>query len=254
MIVELQNSHPSIIHQGIYLPYIPRWGLRELSLIIGPYHSGQEHEQHFLETIGSGNWYRSEFDEYRFTMNDYLLTSIWFHIPEVNLKSNDTIQSWLLEPSIKGLIRISKVNVSNPEPMDIRYFDKKGAFLVCFNKIALKDHQYRLKLNIAKDFYLLFAEKRLCGWLLTNPVDYLTIDWNEPSNHNEIFDYHEISQLLHEYLQLISETFIEKIEDEDPVIGQKILTLRKRIIDSHGSQHHQIIINCIDDIWEQFYS
>ena len=43
---------------GVCLPFSPRWGLRESSLIVGGYYSGDEHEQHFLQTVGSGNWYR----------------------------------------------------------------------------------------------------------------------------------------------------------------------------------------------------
>jgi hypothetical protein len=251
MIIQLQNSALSIIEQNTYLPFIPRWGLRELSLMIGPYENGQEHEQHFLETRGSGNWYRSEFEEFRFTKNDYILTSIWFHIPEINKKPTDIINLWLGQSSIKGLLKIDQINSLQPEAMDFRHFDPQGKFLVCFNEIALEDHPSIIKLNIAKDFYLFFTTQKLCGWMLVNPIHYLTEKWNNAYNtsyHPLIVDY------LFEYLQLIAQPFIEEMEDENQDILQQILTLKKGLFSlNEPSSQTQVILNCINDILEQFY-
>ncbi len=256
MNIELKKSYQATIIDGVCLPFSPRWGLRELSLIIGEYQSGDEHEQHFLQTVGSGNWYRSEYDEFRFRQDNHQLESIWFHLPEVNIEPDkqDIISLWQFETPIKGLLSLLSLQGFNPEPMDFRFLEQNGNFLACISEMALTTtkNKNRLRLRIAKDFDLLFIEQKLCGWLLSHPINYLVMSWDEPSS---VTIDEQFVSIVHEYLNLIAEPNIEKIEDEDPEILESLLALHKRIsISTKYTYQFQIVTNCIQEIVEQFYS
>jgi hypothetical protein len=236
------------------LPFSPRWGLRESSLIVGGYYSGDEHEQHFLQTVGSGNWYRSEYEEFRFRQDNHQLESVWFHVPEVNVEpeKQDVMSLWQFETPIKGLLTLLQVQGFKPEPMDFRFLDRDGKFLACIAEMALTTTKNRLRLRIAKDFDLLFIEQNLCGWLLSHPIDYLVMSWDETS---PVTPDEQLASIVYEYLDLIAEPNIEKIEDEDPAILELLLNLYQRtVISPNPIYRRQIIANCIQDIIEQFYN
>lgn len=252
--VELQNSYQAKIIDGISLSFSPRWGLRELSLIVGQYHSGDEHEQHFLQTIGSGNWYRSEYEEFRFRQDNHQLESVWFHVPEVNIEpeKQDLISLWQFETPIKALLTLSEVQGFKPEPMDFRFLEQNGKFLACITEMALNATKNRMRLRIAKDFDLLFIEQKLCGWFLSHPIHYLVMSWDEPS---PVTPDEQLASIVYEYLDLIAEPHIEKIQDEDPEMLELLLNLYQRTVTSLKSIYQrQIIANSIQDLIEQFYN
>ena len=257
MIVKLQDSCKAKITYGINISHNPRWGLRELSLIMGPYHDGEEHERHFLQTIGSGNWYRSEYEEFRFSKETLLLESVWFHVPEVNLESENFISLWQFEPPVEGLLTLSQPQVFNPEPTTFRWMAPNGEFLACITEMALLNTNERLRLRIANDFDLLFVEQTICGWMLSHPINYLVKSWDEPysvASDEKIAD-EKIAEFLYEYLALVADPYIEQMEDEDPEILQRLLSLHNRIVVTNGSvNQRRIISDCIKDIVEQFYA
>ena len=251
MDVDLYDSVSAEVIQGVQLKQKPRWGLRDLSLMVGPYGSGEAHEQHFLASIGSGNWYRPEFDEMLFGRESFVLESIWFHIPGENYASDEFIASWKKEQPIQGLPRLKTSQSFQLEPTEFRLMDSGCMFLSCITRKALEAHNVRLRLRIAKDFDLLFSDGRLCGWLLFDPAHYLVRGWEEPyaTEPND-----KDRGLLYEYQNLVVQPNIEKMEDEDSSMLQKLKELQSRIkSDSDITNQRAVLKESVDDIIDSFY-
>jgi hypothetical protein len=253
MLVELTNSTKAeIICESTFLPYQPRWEIRDCSLLVGSYNSGEEHEHHVVtETVGSGNWYKSEFDEFRFDKSDLLLKSIWLQVPEKNIDLENSIRSWIeKDPQISSL-RLMGSEYFAPEPTDLRWLDPQGQLLVCIYEHALSDFKNRNRIRIATDVDLMFGDNQLCGWILSNPLHYVIKGWDQPCPMVEDSD---LPAIACKYFQLISEDFIEQIEDEDPEILKSLLELNQEAknINSLGYQR-EIFCECIESIIEQFY-
>ena len=252
MSVELCDSVTAEVVYGIHLQSKPRWGLRELSLITGPYYSGDEHEQHFLRTIGSGSWYRSEFDELRFGKEDMILQSIWFHVPEKSLSSDELINEWRdLEP-IDGLLRLKSSQSFQLDPTEFRLMEPDGTLFMCVTQRAISEKDNRLRLRLADDLDLLFANQCLCGWLLSNPSQYLVSSWEAPCINKPDSKF---AALLYEYLTLVVEPNVDRMEKGDTNILCALADLQMRIGQVQGSKDHRIVLHeSIDGIIKQFYS
>jgi hypothetical protein len=252
MLVKLTSSTTvEIVQEGHSLPYQPRWEVRDRSILVGPYKSGEEHEHHVVsETVGSGNWYKSEFDEFRFDKTDLLLRSIWLQVPEKNIAENP-IKSWMEKIPIVGALRLSESEYFAPEPTDLRWFDPEGNLLVCIYNYALAEFKDRIRLCIATDVELIFGDNQLCGWILSQPLHYVTQGWEDPHLANEDS---EVKSIASKYLQLVSEDFIEQMEDEDPDVLQDLLDIKNKSRNtSNLSYQRKVFAECIESIINQFY-
>lgn len=251
MFVNLQDLNTDELVLGTVLPSNPRWGLRINSLVVGPYDSDETYEQHYLETIGSGDWYLAGNEEFRFDKTDNLLRSVWFHIPEVNIEE-ELIMVWRDLPLVEGLLRLIPSQEVNPEMGDFRYFEPNGRLLACVTEAALKDSKHRLKLRIAREFDLLFADNQFCGWLLSNPTDYLVYLWDTPCPIK--VEDNSIALLVREYLTLVAEPYIEQMEEAEPKIREQLEKLHNKIDLNHRAVNQcRIIHDAITDILEKFY-
>jgi hypothetical protein len=149
-----------------------------------------------------------------------------------------------------GLLRLESSGGFNIEPTTFRWFDHSSRQLICINEAATSEPCDRLRLQITRDVDLLFANGKLCGWILSHSVNYLVNAWEAPYK-NEPND--DLANLLHEYLELISDPNIERMEDEDPNILQKLLDLRTRAGHSQSSQQQRILYSSIEGILDLFY-
>jgi hypothetical protein len=70
-----------------------------------PYRSVEEHEKHILKTVGSGNWYVSEFDEFRFSRETLELASFLLHVPERTVAASSALQRCDTAPVVGWLLR-----------------------------------------------------------------------------------------------------------------------------------------------------
>src|SRR5207237_2797703 len=109
-----KDADAEIVSGATGLATSPRWALRSNSLIIGPYHSGLEHEQHYLATRGSGDWHSSEDDEFRFDAGDSMLRSLWLHLGSRNLVETDFPSRWFETPLLTGSLRLMTQNHFSP--------------------------------------------------------------------------------------------------------------------------------------------
>lgn len=251
MFVELQDSVMAEVVSGVQLQFNPRLSLRGLSLIVGPYHSGQEHEAHFLQTMGSGSWYRSEFEEFRFGKADHLLQSVWFNLPEENLDSEDLMVAWRSQQPVEGLLRLCSSQEFGPERTDFRWLEPSGELFACVTKTAFIDTKERLRLRIAPDLDLLFAERKLCGWILSQPTLHLVSFWEEPYTTPPDS---ELPALVQEYLTLVADPYIERMEEGEPEIFQALISLQTRIdVEREAVNQRRVLGDYIKDVIEKFY-
>jgi hypothetical protein len=249
MFVKLTNSTTAkIIQENYFLSYKPRWDVRGCSLTLGAYSNGYEHEHHVAtETVGSTSW----FDELRFDKTKSVLSSVYLRVPEENIDLEDLSKVWMEKSPLTGLLSLADPKYFEPEPTSFRWFDPTGRILICINENALTETQNSLRLRVAIDFDLMFSNKQLCGWILSNPLNYITRGWEQPK---PIENDSEIAEIVYRYLHLVSEDFLEQMEDENPDILKVLLDLNQKSKNiTSPSYQREVICECIQSIIEQFY-
>lgn len=253
MFVHLTNSIAAEVLYCEPLLLQPRWELSGRSLIVGSYYSGQEHEHHVVtETVGSGSWYKPEFNELRFGKNDLVLKSFWLPIPEENMDLESLIEQWTAQEPLVGLLRLASPEGFSPEQADFRWFDPQGQMLVCVNKSAFSDVESKTLLRCAVNVDLMFANSQLCGWILYQPLNFVTYGWK--NSHPLESEDSVLTAATHEYLQITSDPFIEQMEGEDPSVLKVLLNLREKLKEkSIAGYQRKVLIGSIESVIENFY-
>lgn len=252
MTVKILESVFAEVVGGCSIQAVPRWMLSSLSVVVAPYNSMKENDREVTETCGSFDYFGMGGEGFRFSNKDLLLQSIWFRVPEVHIPSDKIPILWQNEQSQIGLLRLSSAEEFRLDLADVRWLDMNAGILVCMTEASLTAVGERLRLRITDNFDLLFIDRKLCGWLLCSPENYLvelfeTLYLPEPDN--------ELKALLYESLTLVSEpTNIEKIHDEDPDILQALVDLQGRIKYDYGAVNQRKILHSwIKGIIEWFY-
>lgn len=86
--LHIVETLPASILPDRQLERDPRWMLDGGTVLIGPYHSADEHDQHLAQTIGSTDWLWSGDDELRFDQETLLLQSVLLQLPDATLPSD----------------------------------------------------------------------------------------------------------------------------------------------------------------------
>ncbi len=233
------------------LPGNPRWMLDGRIVLVGPYHSVDEHELHIGQTIGSTEWLWSASDELLFNKESLILESVMLIIPEVTLPSDVSLASWQTAPQETGLLRLVTAQNFQLEPTDFRFIDPEGKALTCIKKSALEASHTERRLQIAYHLELLFSDDELCGWSLLHPADYVVDAWEEPSfaDNDELFP-----TLVYEYLQLVRDPYIELMEEKDAEVLAALQILYARIQAEHSSSRRRTILRAaLADKLDRFY-
>lgn len=250
MIVKLCDFVQAEIIDDDQLQSKPRLGLSDLSLMVGPYRDGEDHEKHFIRTIGSGNWYRSEHDEVLFNKENLALESIWFHIPEENCQE-ELIQGWEMVKPCEGTLRLEAARAFQLKQATLRWIDPNGAFLISLLDSSINKHQTKYRLRIADNVDLLFVDENLCGWSLTDPVRYLVGGWDEayldePEN--------KLGKRLHDYLTLVAEPNIDNMENMDPGLLKQLEKLQTSIkAEGKLISQRRVLYEAINEVLITFY-
>jgi hypothetical protein len=254
MIVELADSvKAEIISGNQSLSCYPSWEISAHSVSIGSYTSGEEHEKHVVhDTIGSGNWYRSEFNEFRFDKTNRLLKSISFNILEENINlKEDFLRSWLEKSPVIGTLYLIEPDYFSPEPADYRWFDPQGEMLICLYEYATSADLEIIRLRIAQDFDLVFGNGQLYGWILFQPLKYVVQGW-EQSRPMEADD--KLGPIVHKYFQLVSEDTIDQLMDKDSELLKSLLSLKKETQNSNSLSYQRTVLkDCIESVIDNFY-
>jgi hypothetical protein len=247
----LDNATIAEAVPGAALPLAPRLGLRSLSLLVGPYRSGDEHEAHVLATIGSGSWHSPDCEEFRFDPHDRVLRSVWLHLPETKLGADDFPDGWGHTPPTPGLLRLGSPPPFGPERPTRRWVAPSGALLASVDADALVATNDRRRLRIAPDLDLLFARRRYCGWLLTQPARYLIDEWEEVSLDEPSVG---LAAQLRTYLELVAEPNIARMEAGDPALLAALRDLAGRLTrEARPTRQHGVLQRSIVEIIDQFY-
>lgn len=230
----------------------PRWALRTNSLLIGPYHNGLEHEQHYLATRGSGDWHASEDDEFRFDTADSMLRSMWLHAGRRNLIETDFLSSWFEAPLSTGSLRLINQTHFSPAPVAHRLLDPQRQVLAGVHPAVACAAGEVIRLRVAPDCDLVFSDQNIAGWMLWNPTRYLTNGWADPVADGE--PEAELTVLVRNYLELASEPNFAAMERKDPVCLKSMLDLRERVakIDRPDAPAN-IVRESLDAVIEKFY-
>lgn len=235
------------------LQWTPRLGVCGLSLMVGPYVGGDEHERHVLETLGSGNWYRSEYDEIRFSRRDEgRLESLWFHIPETNMESSHDLTAWKDTVPVPGGLRLREKVSFTLDPTDERWCSRNGEIIVCMRKSVHGLPKERLRLRVAPSVDLFIGDQRLFGWAVANPERFLTDSWSYLPE--EAADG-ELGALLGEYFDIVTSQRVIQMEDKDPGVLEILKSLDGKIDLRCGAVARRALLHrCIEETIDSFYS
>ena len=251
MIIELQPSVMAEIVLDGRLSALPRWGLKYLSLMVGPFSNGNEHERYYLETVGSGDTFRSAYDEFRFNQESLELMSVWFHVPEENLASGELLDGWRVRQPVSGTLRLRSPLTFLAEPTTMRWMESDGKFLAGVHDRVLDQAEEYLRLCIAQDLDLLIADNRLCGWMLSNPTRYLVDLWEEPDQSEPEA---ELGSMVAEFLAVVHKRQLRRLMEKDPALLAALTALRARLGHNQGHRTQCTVFReAIDDVIERFY-
>ena len=254
MLVQLDRGVTAEVVPDLELKTLPRWHLRGLRVWLGPYRSTDQWVRHSVEAIGSSDVDAlAGTDELLFHPVTRQLLSTCFIVPEVTLQANRTLNAWRSESPIYGLLRLAPAPPFSLEPADARWFAEDGSALAGFRDGSLIATAERLRLRIAQDVDLLFANRRLCGWWLSSPARYLVNSLDGPHPYPRSPDPVLISALSR-YLELIADPYIEMMEKRDTSILQALVDLHSHLDPTGGAAiQRQVIREAIEDIVDQFY-
>ena len=248
MILQLEDSVEVEVIRGQILPLIPKWFLKPDNVVVSSHRNMEEHEQQHLKTIGSGNWHAPLGNEFRFTEDNLLLTSVWVKATEENLESSSVMEKWTNIEPVSGILRLLSHQSFRCELNEYRWISPNGKFLAAIEDTDIIESDDKFRLRVAQDFDLLFAEQKWCGWLLSNPARYLA----EPNSLADLDT--ELPLLAYEYISLISEPNIDLLYDKEPEFLQRIIDLRAKIdLNSGATEHRREIHTALEEIIESFY-
>jgi hypothetical protein len=245
---------PSILCQIIpetTISQTPRWMLDGRNVLIGPYHSSEEHEQHISQTVGSTDWLWSAHDELRFDRESLLLQSILFIVPDATLPPDLSLDVWQMAPQETGLLKLLQAQKFPLEPADFRWMDPQGQALICATKNALDASQRRFRLHINEDMDLFFINEQFCGWALLHPARFIVDAWEAA---DETDDDTQFVALLSDYLALVTDPFIEQMEDRDAHLLERLRDLYARITQtSRSDKRYTVLRTAVADKIDRFY-
>lgn len=178
----------------------PKLVMGNLSVCVGSQPDPEAHEKHFLRTVGSGNRYFSEDDEFRFDPVTGMLSSLRLHIPERNATSHVPPDL----PAEPGSIRLTDLRPFGMEPTALRSF--ADGRLTCLYTVDTPDRRVR----VASDFDLFFSAGELSGWSLALADSGFT-------------------GLLADYFALVTDSTIARLEREDPAVMRDLQALAERV-------------------------
>jgi hypothetical protein len=237
--------------QGISIGQNPRWMLDGRNVILGSYHSSDEHEQQVSQTVGSTDWLWSGYDELRFDRETLLLQSMLFVVPDATLPTDLSLAVWQTAPQETGLLKLLHTQNFPLEPTDFRWMDPLGQALICVTKNALDDSPLRLRLHIARHMDLFFVNEQFCGWALLNPARFVVEAWEEADEEGEDAQF---VALLYEYLTLLTDPFIEKMEDRDAHMLDTLRDVYSRITVAYRpSKRYNALRAAVADKIDRFY-
>jgi hypothetical protein len=201
-----------------------------------------DYEDYMLRTHGNVWWLWADGDTFRFDATTGLLESLSMRLPETNLADAGVVAPWLGLTPVAGVLRREDKKSFTTDIADVRWCAEDGSVLVGLHDSAVGSVAEPLRVRVADEFDLLFADGRLAGWLLENPERHLvgpeddTLGAQPPDP--------EFAVLLKHYFDLIDHPHMEELfEEEDPAGRQLLASLRERIALDRGATHRRSVLS-----------
>jgi hypothetical protein len=233
------------LQPGDCLDDVTTWSIETLN--VGPPRSSSRYDAHLDDTVGSSyDWS----DELRFDKHTGRLVSLVLRTPEAGTIDTSVARSWLALPRQPGLpILVNREQGFHVDALDLRYFSDDGSALIAADASLPLADSSSLRLAIGQDTDLLFYRGRYSAWILRNPIAHLI---SSPGDAPVGADEPRLHAFLHEYLTLVVEPNITRMNDEDPVLKTAMLHLHERLGQLQVAQA-RVLERAIRRILETFY-
>ncbi|KAF2078721.1 hypothetical protein [Flavobacterium sharifuzzamanii] len=195
--------------------------------------SNNLHQAFNSDFIGSSHFLSGE--GFTFNKNSLILTNIFLHVPEENIKNTSIIDKCLQSISITGLLSLSQQQkFSSYSLANYRYLDCNRNLLIAIDSDDLKtDEILRVKIHDRID--LLFKNKIHCGFILYDPIRSLVRFTNDFEKGDENYNYIFLANDLSDYLNSITESNWYKLEQKNPELKNRLEKICENLKDKDHS-------------------
>lgn len=251
MFLKLTEQATARIVEDVQLGLSPRWHLYPPIVMLGPFNTQEERSAQYGQTIGSGG----DSHEFRFGRYSRLLEGVtaFLQLKESATFSAQTLIDWQTAPMLKGILELVSPDDYFSIPVEDIYFglDSQGSSLICM-MYPEPGKSEKLRLQIALDFECLFCGLKLCGWKLSNPMNYIVRDYDTP---HSIEPKGELIEAVRDYLRIIAVPSFDRVDTRDPDFLRECLVLQDRLRKIADTSAYQatVMCNAIEEIVEFFY-
>ncbi|WP_369187233.1 hypothetical protein [Streptomyces sp. R08] len=208
----LPDRHPVAV-SGVPLPHRPRFTPLGGIVSVSPHADQRGHEALLSETFGSVDWLSSANDEFRFGKADEELKGITLSVPDDAFPASRAPVSWLDTPPTEGSLRSLRPENFDAPPATLRWTAPGGDLLLCAYDTPSAAPRELLRLRVARDLDLVFADGSYAGWILAHPAAHLAHPGGTPAEHEPPA---ELIRAMGVFFDLFVEPKIDHMQDGDP--------------------------------------
>lgn len=230
------------------LPHRTRFSISGTYVAVSPHADQPSHERLLSETFGSVDWLWSGDDEFRFAKSGSALAGLVLQVPET--ESRVGLGPWLNTDEQRGGLRALKPKNFAAPSTDVRWVSDDGTHLVCFHEALATRGREVIRLGVTSSLSLVFVDQIYCGWILQDPVDYLVQEWEYPPLDAAP---DSLRVLLKDYLALIVEPKIDRMQDGDPELLEELQNLIERCSAHPDDPRRDVLRDQLIDLRENWY-
>ena len=250
MKLQLENGRTVRLDPNGALRHKPRLSLLSHRAVrVGPWYSADEYDHHLARTTGSGGVYDHSSEEFRFDVHSHELIGLGLSLPEDSAEDPLLAECWLDAPSLSGGLTLETPSCFTLEGPDLKWAPPDGSKVLACLETHTPDSQL-LRVRVAEDLALLFADGLYSGWLLEQPASHLAAGWDSARTPCED---PRLPPLLAEYINLVDDNFVELMEDEDAPARGALIDLYGRVEMRPRCPQQQELMSTVLDLLDRFY-
>ncbi|MCO6487428.1 MAG: hypothetical protein J5I98_03370 [Phaeodactylibacter sp.] len=246
------DEHLKFISGKIGLTHQPRWTLPPGTLMVGPYRSSEEHELHLAKTNGSGDSIFDSTDELRFDLNDRMLVSCRVGLAENPYFTEHLLKAILSIETEQGSLELIQEHGFQIPSSNITWIDPDGQWLLAVQGVIQPEH-IEQRLRLAPNLDLVIGSGNICGWLLSQPGDYLVKSiWDDKVNPPTT---DSLSKYIAAYILMMNTEFINQLEGSSDHAKKMLFNYLEELRSNcEFSPQRQILIDSVNTILDTFFS
>ncbi|MGW8884696.1 hypothetical protein [Streptomyces sp. NPDC055749] len=247
--LELANGF-NVSTTGRPIPFPPRYSLSGGFVTASPHTDFPSHEVLLSETFGSTDWLWSGDDEFRFGKHGGGLRGMILAVPEQESAEGWSPERWLETSAMQGGLQSITPNNFDARPTEVRWVEASGDRLVCAFTDSPTAPSDLMRLRVAPNLDIIFADHVYSGWILENPAAHLVQEWEPapPTGAPEGFGV-----ALRDYLTLFVEPRIGMMQDGDTALLAELDSLLARLATLPVDQRRTVIQDQVSDLRERWY-